>query len=324
MSMDKQGLARRALVLETPRLLLAALLPEDQAALYELYACPEVAEQLSRLPSPFTMERAQELVEAARAGLAQGHSYTLGIFGRQAASCAGVVALRLPTLDPGLDEQERAEAAGLGILGYSVHPRHWGQGYATEAARHMVRFAFAELGLDVEGVDLSGPMMERARRRVPGAVLHEGDMRTFRLARRFDAVVCLFSSIGYMRTPADVAAALSTMRDHLVDGGVLVVEPWFEPDRWHDGAVFAEGTEEGELAVARASRSWREGDVSVIEMHYALARPDRTWSFTEIHRMGLFSTEEQLFVFRRAGLEVEHDAEGLTGRGLFVAVRPAP
>ena len=147
--MDKQGLARRALVLETPRLLLAALLPEDQAALYELYACPEVAEQLSRLPSPFTMERAQELVEAARAGLAQGHSYTLGIFGRQAASCAGVVALRLPALDPGLDEQERAEAAGLGILGYSVHPRHWGQGYATEAARHMVRFAFAELGLDV-------------------------------------------------------------------------------------------------------------------------------------------------------------------------------
>ena len=184
--------------------------------------------------------------------------------------------------------------------------------------------AFAELGFDVEGVDLSGSMMEEARRRVPDAVLHEGDMRTFRLARRFDAVVCLFSAIGYMRSPADLATALATMRDHLVDGGVLVVEPWFEPDNWHDGAVFAEGAEAGGLAVARVSRSWREGEESLIEMRYALARRDRTWSFSEVHRMGLMTTAAQLEVYRDVGLVVEHEHPGLTDRGLFVAVKPPP
>ena len=182
--------------------------------------------------------------------------------------------------------------------------------------------AFAELGFDVEGVDLSGSMIDEARRRVPGAFLHQGDMRTFRLARRFDAVVCLFSSIGYMRTPADLATALATMRDHLVEGGVLVVEPWFEPDHWHDGAVFAEGAEAGGLAVARASRSWREGDESRIEMHFAVARSDRTWSFTELHRMGLMTTAAQLEVYRDIGLVAEHEHPGLTDRGLFVAVKP--
>ena len=182
--------------------------------------------------------------------------------------------------------------------------------------------AFAELGFDVEGVDLSGSMMEAARRRVPGAVLHEGDMRTFRLARRFDAVVCLFSAIGYMRTPAALATALDTMRDHLVDGGVLVVEPWFEPDDWHDGAVFAEAAEAGGLAVARVSRSWREGDDSLIAMHYAMARSDRTWSFSEVHRMGLMTTAAQVEVYRDVGLVVEHEHPGLTDRGLFVAVKP--
>lgn len=180
---------------------------------------------------------------------------------------------------------------------------------------------FVELGFDAEGVEPAHAMIAEAARRVPGVPVHAGDMRSFRLDRRFDAVVCLFSAIGYMTTVDDLATAVTTMRDHLVEGGVLVVEPWFKPDAWQDGAVFAEGAEEGTLAVARASRLWREGDVSVIEMHYAVAEPDRTWSFTEMHRMGLFTTATQLEVLRDVGFEVEYEYPGLTDRGLFVAVK---
>lgn len=183
--------------------------------------------------------------------------------------------------------------------------------------------AFQELGFDVEGVDLSSAMLAAARGRLPDVALHEEDMRTLRLGRRFDAVVCLFSAIGYMTTVEDLTSAIATMAAHLVPGGVLVVEPWFEPDDWHDGSVFSEAAKAGELAVARVSRSWREGDQSVIEMHYALARPKRTWSFVEPHRMGLFTTGQQLDAFRTAGLTVEHEPKpGLTDRGLFVAVAP--
>jgi len=32
-------------------------------------------------------------------------------------------------------------------MGYEIAPNHWGQGYATEAARAMVRFGFGEVGL---------------------------------------------------------------------------------------------------------------------------------------------------------------------------------
>ena len=34
-----------------------------------------------------------------------------------------------------------------GDLGYDLAPRYWGRGYATEAARAIVRFGFEELGL---------------------------------------------------------------------------------------------------------------------------------------------------------------------------------
>ncbi|MDQ4089625.1 MAG: class I SAM-dependent methyltransferase [Actinomycetota bacterium] len=181
--------------------------------------------------------------------------------------------------------------------------------------------ALAEAGWDVEGVDLSEPMLAAAAARLPGVALHAADMRTFRLDRRFDAVVCLFSAIGYMTSLDDLAVAATNMGEHLLPGGVLVVEPWFEPDDWHDGAVFSEAAKAGDSAVSRVSRSWREGDSSVIEMLYAVATPDRTMSFTELHRMGLFTVEQQLEVYRAAGFTVEHETPGLTGRGLIVAVR---
>ena len=183
--------------------------------------------------------------------------------------------------------------------------------------------AFADLGFDVEGVEPSAGMLGAARKRVPDVPLHEDDMRTFRLDRRFDGVVCLFSAIGYMTTLDDLATAVRNMADHLVDGGVLVVEPWFAPHEWYEGTVHAESAEADDFAVARASRSWREGDESLMEMHYVLARRDRTWAFTEIHRMGLFTVDQQLDVYRAAGLTVEHEATGLRGRGLFVAVKGA-
>lgn len=182
--------------------------------------------------------------------------------------------------------------------------------------------ALASLGFDVEGVDLSPAMLAVAADRLTGVPLHQGDMRTFRLGRRFDAVVCLYSAIGYMLTLDDLGAAVSNLRDHLVAGGLLIVEPWFEPEDWVNGWVQGAGAGRGDLAVARASRSWREGNHSLIEMNYVLATPDRTWSFTEVHRMALFTIGQQLEVYRAAGLAVDYDPHGLTGRGLIVAEAP--
>jgi len=53
--------------------------------------------------------------------------------------------------------------------------------------------AFAELGFDVEGVELSEAMIVACRRQEPDVAIHAGDMRTFRLERRFD-VSCACSA----------------------------------------------------------------------------------------------------------------------------------
>jgi len=35
----------------------------------------------------------------------------------------------------------------MGDIGYEISPYHWGQGFATEAAREIVAFGFTNLGL---------------------------------------------------------------------------------------------------------------------------------------------------------------------------------
>jgi SAM-dependent methyltransferase len=174
---------------------------------------------------------------------------------------------------------------------------------------------------DVEGLDLDPEMLAVARERLPAVPFHEGDMASFDLGTRFDAVVCLFSSIGYVRTEERLRQAIAAMARHLEPQGVLVVEPWLAPDVWQVGHLSALFVDEPELKIARMAIAGREGAISSVDFHYLVATPEGIEHFTERHELGLFTVEQHLGAFRAAGLEVEHDAEGPMGRGLYLARR---
>jgi dTDP-3-amino-3,6-dideoxy-alpha-D-glucopyranose N,N-dimethyltransferase len=166
-------------------------------------------------------------------------------------------------------------------------------------------------------------------------------MRTFDLGRRFDVVTCLFSAIGYMLTLDDLHAAIDRMAAHVSPGGLLVVEPWFHPDAWIDGLVMAESATTGDLAIARLSHSRREGHVSHFDFYWTVGRGptldatrdlgefvpadgehDAVEQWIEPHRLALWSDAQYRDAFAAAGLDVEHDADGLIGRGLYLGHRP--
>ena len=74
---------------------------------------------------------------------------------------------------------------------------------------------------EVTGVDISPEMLGLARKLNPGVNYTEGDMRTARLGRTFDAVAIL-DSVNYMLTEADLRAAFETAFTHLKPGGVFI------------------------------------------------------------------------------------------------------
>lgn len=176
---------------------------------------------------------------------------------------------------------------------------------------------------DAEGLDLSESMLEAAAGRCPGVPLHLGDMRNFRLGKLYDAVICLFSSIGYCTDENQLSDAISSMALHLKPGGTLVVEPWFTPETWKPGSVHCLTVDETDLKIARMSTSLVSGRLSVFDMHHLVGTPEGVTHLVEHHEMGLFTGDQMIRAFTDAGLAVEHNPEGLTGRGLYVATWPS-
>ena len=174
----------------------------------------------------------------------------------------------------------------------------------------------------VEGLDLDAKMLSVCRRKYPAIRFHRGDMLDFDLKHQFDAIVCLFSSIGYAKTKSRLQKTIKNMSRHLVAGGVLLVEPWFAPDQWHVGRVFVATVEKPELKIVRMSRSARRGNISIIEFQYLIGTSKGIEHRLEIHEMGLFTLEEYLDAFQSVGLKTTYDAEGLDGRGLYIGVKP--
>jgi len=189
-----------------------------------------------------------------------------------------------------------------------------------EHARRLV-----ERGYAVDGLDIEPGFVELARGKLPGSDVRCADMADFSLDRSYDVILCLFSSIGYLRHLDRVEQALRRFRRHLEPGGVAVVEPWFEPGAWHPGRSYLTTAESDSSKVARMSHSDVDGRISTVEFHYLLATAEGIEHRQEMHRLGLFTRDEMMGRFEAAGFHpVEYDPEGLIGRGMYVAYRSRP
>ena len=177
----------------------------------------------------------------------------------------------------------------------------------------------AAQGFIVDGVDLDPAFVRIAEQKHPAGQFFTGDMSDFHLSRRYDAVLCLFSSIGYLKTLDRVSRALACFREHLAPGGIIVIEPWRAPGTLDPELVLRHAGEADGVRVSRVSRTEIEGRLSRLLFDYEITDATGTRRASEIHELGLFTTAEMMQTFQDAGLEVEHDPKGLTDRGLYVA-----
>ncbi len=219
-----------------------------------------------------------------------------------------------------------AESARVAALVRAIHPEaRTVLDIACGTGEH-ARCLAVNHGFEVDGLDLDAGLLRVAQEKHPTGRFFQGDMSEFALDKRYDVLLCLFSSIGYLVTLERVCRALRCFREHLGDGGVMLVEPWFAPGGLQDGRVFRHaGTHRGR-GVERVSRNEIAGRISRLHFDYAIDTPAGTRRVSEVHELGLFTTEEMAAAFQGAGLRAEVDPVGLTGRGLWVArsARAAP
>ncbi len=78
----------------------------------------------------------------------------------------------------------------------------------------------------VEGLDLAEEMIEIARERNPTATFHQGDMSNFNLNKKYDAVISMFSAMGYLTENKQLERFFSCCKQHLTKDGLLILDVW--------------------------------------------------------------------------------------------------
>jgi SAM-dependent methyltransferase len=172
-------------------------------------------------------------------------------------------------------------------------------------------------------VDLSPEMLEVSRQLNPGCEHIQGDMRTLRLDRTFDAVF-IHDAIDYMTTTDELKQAIETAYVHCKSGGMALFVPdavreTFEPSTDHGG-------EDGD---GRAIRylEWNydpnEDDTTYITDYVIVMREgDQPVTVeNDRHIIGLFPRDEWLRLLRASGFKADFVIDPFE-RHVFIGHKP--
>jgi trans-aconitate methyltransferase len=195
-----------------------------------------------------------------------------------------------------------------------------GSGGGNNASHMKARFSLTL-------VDLSPQMLEVSRGLNPECDHVQGDMRSVRLDRRFDAVF-VHDAVSYITQLDDLQATVETAFVHCKPGGVAL----FVPD--HVRETFRPATEHGgNDGESRALRylmwDWDPdpSDTSyVADFAYLLRDHDgEVRAVHDRHICGLFSLDDWMTLLHEAGFRAESrptsEPEGEAGSLMFVAVK---
>jgi SAM-dependent methyltransferase len=134
---------------------------------------------------------------------------------------------------------------------------------------HALRLA--QRGHLVVGIDRSPAMLAQARAKALAACnksveFYEADIRHLNLGQQFDAVVMMFTVLGYQVNDADLTATLSSVRRHLRPGGLFLF------DVWHGPAVLAVNPDERQITISCGSGQISRKSRSILDVSRNLCR----------------------------------------------------
>jgi ubiquinone/menaquinone biosynthesis C-methylase UbiE len=174
----------------------------------------------------------------------------------------------------------------------------------------------------VTGTDLNREMLRLARKKNPEVRFFAADMLSFDAGKKFDAITCLFSSIGYARNYRNLGRAIANFSRHLKPGGVLLVEPFFTKETYNSGSIHSVYVDRPGVKIARMNMNKRGGNVAVQVYHFLVATKKGIRYFRDRHEVGLFDTGKFLQIMRKHGFRARFLKRGLLpGRGIFVGVK---
>jgi 2-polyprenyl-3-methyl-5-hydroxy-6-metoxy-1,4-benzoquinol methylase len=175
----------------------------------------------------------------------------------------------------------------------------------------------AEKGYAITGVDMSEEMLLIARSQQLN-FLH-GDIRTFRMDKKFDVAISLFHVMSYQTTNADFLSALETAKAHLASGGIFIFDFWYGPAVLTDRpAVRVKKLEDDKIQVIRLAEPIMHANKNLVDVNYTVWIKDKsslqTEEIRETHHMRYWFLPEIEHLIKEAGFGMLNHGEWMTGK----------
>jgi len=173
------------------------------------------------------------------------------------------------------------------------------------------------------GVDISNSMLKIARKNVKGVSFKEADMKTLRLGKQFDVIVCLLSSIGYVKTAVSLEKTIQNFSKHLKKGGLALIEPSHAKSFYVSGEPRIATYNGKDAKIARVNFTKIRQATAVLNMHIVITERGKDAKYSmDRHELGLFGINNTLRIMKAAGLKSKYLKNGLmAGRELFVGIK---
>ena len=172
------------------------------------------------------------------------------------------------------------------------------------------------------GLDLSQDMIDVAQSKFPEQTFIQADMLDFELDKKFDIIVCLFSSIAYLKTYENLQIAIANFYKHLKKGGIVIIEPFIDAAAYTDGFLGLTTVDKDDIKISRQNLCERDGLLSIMDMHHLVTTAQGTKYFVERHELALYDTPKAIAMMQKIGFETHSRANGLMkSRYVWIGVK---
>ncbi|MFX0092252.1 MAG: class I SAM-dependent DNA methyltransferase [Candidatus Hodarchaeota archaeon] len=162
----------------------------------------------------------------------------------------------------------------------------------------------------VAGLDLSQDMLLIARKKFPTIPFYLENMINFSLDQHFDIIICMYGSIGFVKTFVNLKQTMNTIVNHLNPGGIIIIVPWSTTETFQERIV----TDVVNLPHIRIARmeNVKQKTTNLVEVtiHHLIDQNRQVKHHTQTVEVGLFSQKEYTSAFQEAKIQLVEFYQG--------------
>lgn len=187
-----------------------------------------------------------------------------------------------------------------------------------------------KFGYKVVGADISTDMLKIAKTKLKGIRLVKANMKDFNLEEKFDALICMFSSINYNRNYKNLKSTLKNFHNHLQKGGILIFDVGFYPFKSKLSPLI-ETYLSKDLQIARFAESTKRGNKVIIKFVMVIKKGDKIKILRDEHKLGYLNPRSIKKIMESAGFKTfvfngftfkSYRYNKKSDRPVFVGIKP--